>query len=95
MFYTAWQTMQQHTGVTQLVDIRRHNVLPPAAWRKAKAKAKQSGLGPTIGDGVVHIVDLTASHRPAQAETDRDAAASAGRRKVSGSFGGWFRRTAA
>ncbi|MFE1315687.1 hypothetical protein [Streptomyces sp. NPDC058755] len=26
VLYTAWQMMQQHTGVTQLVDIRHHDM---------------------------------------------------------------------
>ncbi|WP_331759361.1 hypothetical protein [Streptomyces anulatus] len=82
VLYTAWQMMQQHTGETQLVDIKRHNVLPPAARKKAKAKARQSGLGPAVGDGVVHVVDLTAARRPAKADAARDGAASDGRRKV-------------
>ncbi|MFB8310299.1 hypothetical protein ACFC5T_17250 [Streptomyces sp. NPDC055961] len=86
VLYTAWQMMQQRTGVTQLVDIKRHNVLPPAARKKAKAKARQSGHGPAVGDGIVHVVDLTRAHRPAKAEADRDAAASDGRRKVEWKF---------
>ncbi|MFJ9378926.1 hypothetical protein [Streptomyces sp. NPDC101455] len=86
VLYTAWQMMQQQSGAAQLVEIKNHNLLPPAARKKAKAKAKQSGLGPTVGDGVVRVVDLTASQRPAQADAERDAAASDGRRKVEWKF---------
>ncbi|MDW4912557.1 hypothetical protein [Streptomyces californicus] len=86
VLYTAWQMMQQQTGETQLVDIQRRNPLPPAARKKARAKARQSGLGPAVGDGFVHVVDLTAARRPAKAQAERDAAASDGRRKVEWKF---------
>ncbi|MEV8334312.1 hypothetical protein [Streptomyces niveus] len=85
VLYTAWQMMQQ-SGTTQLVDVKRHNVLPPAARKKAKAKAKQSGLGPAVGDGAVYVVDLTFSQSPPQADVERDAAASDGRRTVEWKF---------
>ncbi|TQK49835.1 hypothetical protein FBY35_0109 [Streptomyces sp. SLBN-118] len=95
MLYTAWQMMQQNSGTRQSVDLKRHNVLPPAARKKAKAKAKQSGLVPTVGDGVVRVLDLAAAQRPAQADADGDADAFDGRRQVEWTFRWKVRRTAA
>ncbi|WP_326654997.1 hypothetical protein [Streptomyces sp. NBC_01750] len=77
--YTTWQIMQQ-TGRQQLVETTEHT-LPPAARKKAKAKAKRLGHK-TVGDGVVRVIDLAAPIRPAKQAADGDAAASDGRRTV-------------
>ncbi|MGW8992794.1 hypothetical protein ACWGRF_23075 [Streptomyces zhihengii] len=77
--YTVWQVMEQ-TGKAQLTETARH-ALPPAARKKLASKANTHRTRP-VGDGAVRVVDLAATARPAARDTERDNAASDGRRTV-------------